>query len=391
MSVQSYSVFKPSTWWTSTPPQPDEADLFAKDLTSNIQRFDHKLTVAFKAADSALQNQSIFVSYLYQSSLKDLNVRYYFTNQTNDWPKEESNFKKLLLSKPISKEVNYAELDEETHLKIAEFIQQTKALFPENFAGIRYEDSPGHSNLTKVVFVAQTQFDYIANAPSNKYHPSEIANKIRSFNELTKLLETQLDLIIRKQQNKLNIPIPSPARANDLCPKEFKRISRSINKSPIQRANPTVAQPEHDPLPFATNLETNLKATQLLAKQPLFNVIFGETKSEYPQQFSFDMRDGDLQFDVTYQLNAPEFVGVFPSVISTNFNVTKEYQESQRQYCLLNSSIIQPQGTLSIKQNDLAFCMQYIVQAGWSTGETSENMQETINSFYANRNALQVL
>lgn len=379
MTIQTSSTLWPFSWWSAV----DETDSFTKDLTSNIANFGRKLSIAFKDADATLQKQTIFVSYMYQTSLKDLNVRYYFTNQTQDWPANESNYNKLFVSRAISKEIPYAELDEETHQKIADFIQKTKALFPENFAGIRFEDSPNSTNLSKVIFVAQTQFDYLSKTTS-----AEVSAKLRSFAELTNLLESQLDKIIKKQASTLKIPVENPFRASSIC---LKKVSPNKNLSPIQRVNPTAPQKEYDPLPFSSVLETNLKATQLLAKQPLFNVLFEETKSAYPQQFSFDMRDGDLQFDVTYQLNGSQFVGTFPSVVSTNFNVEKEYQESQRRYCAENSAIIQPKGTLSLKQNDLAYCMQYIVQAGWSIAEDATQMQDTLNSFNANRNSLQVL
>lgn len=378
MSIHGYGLYNLVGWIWGASTQPDDTEKFSNAVVSNISGFENQLTTTFAKADKEFEKQIIDVDYMCKMNLKGLDVRYYFTNQHYDWTRNESQFSKIFLAKPISKEINYAELDEDTHIRIDEFIQKASALFPKTFAGIRFEDSKGSSNLTKVIFVAQTHFEYNSKANAKKPNAQEIATKIRSFDELTKLLEDQITRIIEKKPISLVVAVENPFRADSVVPKlipeKFKKVTR--NDSNMTE------------LPFAGEVDTNLKAADLLDKQSAFNALFN---SEPNAEYSFDMRDGTLQFDVTYQKNAAQFTGTYPALFNTRFNVTKDLQESQRRYCIENSSIVKPQGSLNLVQDNFNFNFQYMVHAHWPVNETPEKVQENLNSFWGSKSQIHTL
>lgn len=366
----------PSNWMSS----PNAG--FAQNIVNDIAQFEQQLTTTYKAADAALYDRTVFVDYYYQATMGDLSAKYQLTLQPNNWPDAGSPYNKIFLIKPLVTNLDYENLDEQTHAKIDAFIANNIGLFhptpedePGNYAGFRFEDCPGSTNLRKINIVAVNYFEYSSNMPKPA---NQITAEINKFEAMAKSLSDDLNQVISGKK-KVDVTAKrvftiKPARETD----KAKGKKHKVN----QHMSPKGAV--GDPV------STNLQADQLIAKQSVFNALFTPATG-YKRTYWIDMRDGGCQFDVYYYWNAANFVAQFPVVFYTYFNVIKPFQEDQRKFCEDNGTKVMPAGgTLTLQQNEVSY-FQYMAQFTWATTLTQDQMQTNIGNFATNFWAFKII
>lgn len=360
-SITSW-LFAPFAWMTSSP---NEQAGFAQNVCNDIAQFEQQLTTAFQDVDITLQGKTVFVDYTYQAIMGDLRAKYMFTLQPNDWPQNVSPYNRIYLFKPLCKDLDYVSLDEQTHAKIDTFIANNIGLFhptpptePGNYAGFRFEDCPGSKNLRKINIVAVNYFEYT----SKQENPAaKIAAEIKRFEDMVKALSDDLNQIIsgKKTIEVAVKTLPNVPRRKDLLK----------TKAPSAKG--------------VTENSTNLQASDLMAKQAAFNPLFTAATGNYTRRYQFEMDDGGLQFNVIYNWQASDYIARRALVFYTFFNVTKKFQEDQRQFCEAQSSKVVPNGELDLIQNEVSY-FQYMARSPWPTNLTQDQIQDNLGTFSTN-------
>lgn len=292
-------------WWSGADPHKQLAQ-FAGNLHEAIPRFSQTLTTAFKEEDTTLYNQLLTVNYLYQSTLNDLTVRYYFTNQP---PGNPAPYGYVFLSKAIGSPFNYEKIDEETHIKIFRFMNNHMTFFKGPFAGFTFQDSDGYKNLSYVSIVAHDQFQW-----DNTMTIAILIEKIKLFQDTVQLAWKEFHSIYRK-------PAAPPVYRQLRLPKPLQTQSLSV--------------------------ETDQVYQKLEAFNKLFNLIVND-----PTNYSFTLTDNSVRFSITYIAQSKQFQFSAPVNNRAPFQVTKQLQEKQRTFCSEHAKMIK-EGTLQLKQDPL--------------------------------------
>lgn len=361
------SYMYPSYWMSS----PNTG--FAQNIVNDIAQFEQQLTTAYKAEDAALYNSMVFVDYYYQATMGDLRAKYQITLQPNQWA-SQTPYNRIFLIKPLVVNLDYENLDEQTHAKIDAFIANKIGLFhptppsePGNYAGFRFEDCQGSINLRKINIIAVNYFEYSSKTPSPA---AKIAAEITKFEAMVKSLSEDLNQIISGKKTiavaTKRLLMQKPTR---------KKFQSKVKNLGVEQSKAVVNV--KDPA------STNLQADQLMTKQAAFNALFTPATG-YTRDYWIDMRDGGCQFDVYYHWNATDFIAQFPVEFFTYFNVIKPFQEVQRKYCEDNSSkVTPPGGNLTLQQNEVSY-FQYMAQFSWATNLSQDQMQLNLGNFANN-------
>lgn len=333
--------------------------VFAQNVCTDMAQFEQQLTTAYQAADQELGNKSVVVSYTYNARMGDLRAQYQFTLQSCSWPYAQSPYNKVFLFKPICKELDYANLDEQTHAKIDAFIANNMEIFhpnmppnPANMTGLRMENCSGSKNLRKINLVAVNYFAYSSKDPTAS---EKLTAEIKQFEAAVEALSADFKQIMSGQ------------KTIALAVKTFSKKAQ-----PPKKLQPPKMSCD---LPL-----TNLQAADLMPKQAAFNALFTPASGTYTRDYSFDMRDGGMQFDVLYSWNASQYVATKPAVFFTYFNVIKPFQEDQRKFCEAQSSSVTPEGSLELAQNDVDY-FQYVANAPWPTNLTADEINNNLAAF----------
>lgn len=360
----------PFSLWSSNPETitPQNVQNFAQNLVTSISQFQQQIAT-LTDADQELYNRTVFVDYIFKSTIGDLTATWYTTLQPNSWSKKDSYYNRIFLNKTACKGIDYAKLDEETHIKIDDFMNHYsklltgRKLFPCSWSGFEMKNCSDSHNLTKIDLVVLDNFDFDQQQPPSI---ELVANKIGAFLQITNDIEKAFNKLMNKEEIPLN---PSPTDKYT----DVKQLPSAAQTSKKQ----VQLDESDDPYP------TNLKSADILTKQSAFNALFGSMNTTYKQIYSFDMRDGGMQFDVTYTFKDTKFVASRPALFWAPFAVVKEYQEIMRQFCVDNSKDVMPKGmgSLELQQDPLSLYYQFQALAQLPSSVDADTLQTQIGDY----------